>query len=78
MPIAEWACYVTALPRLDAEQTLRDAEAAALPWMTPRDRRRTAARLRALAAIDHQPVPGPLQGMAVRHVPSDRSPRSPA
>jgi hypothetical protein len=52
MPIAEWALYVTALPRMDALQAMRDAEAAALPWLSPTDRRRTWNRWQQIAAGD--------------------------
>ncbi len=50
MPIAEWALYAAALPRMDALQAMRDAEATALPWLTPTDRRRTWSRWQQIAA----------------------------
>ena len=66
MPVAEWTCYAAALPALRADDTLHDAEAAALPWLSTRDRRRTLTRLRRLAA-PHGDLAGPVpDGMAVR------------
>ena len=69
MPLAEWACYAAALPALDADRTLRQAEAAAIPWMPPGDRRRTLARLEhALGAPE--PAATPLDGLPLRRVPT--------
>ena len=49
MPITEWAFYVAALPRLEALESMRSAEASALPWLALPDRRRTWRRWQQLA-----------------------------
>ena len=67
MPLAEWACYAAALPALDADQTLRQAEAAAIPWMPPADRRRTLARLQHALGVPEPPAT-PLDGFPIRRV----------
>ncbi len=68
MPMAEWACYATQLAPLEAERSLRDAEAAALPWMGSADRRRAVGRLHRLAFADlDAAAPLPIDGLALRH-----------
>ena len=67
MPLAEWACYAAALPALDADQTLRQAEAAAIPWMPPADRRRALARLERAVGVPEVPAT-PLDGLPIRRV----------
>lgn len=46
MSLVEWCCYAAALPVLYAERALRDAQAAALPWLEGRARRRALGPLR--------------------------------
>ena len=67
MTLVEWTCYAGALAALDAEETLRRAEAAALPWLADRDRRRSLHRLRRLIGLStHEPT-APVEGLALRH-----------
>ena len=73
MPLVEWAAYAVELPALEAEASLARAEAAALPWMTAADRRRTLARLQRLISgppDDVAPTPTalPIEGLAIRRV----------
>jgi hypothetical protein len=70
MRLAEWSCYATALPQLDAAQTLRRAEAAALPWLPPPDRRRTLTRLRRALDVPDSTAPIEIPGLPIRHVPT--------
>ena len=74
MPVAEWAAYVAALAPLEAADQLARIEAAAFPWQSPTEQRRTLRRLAragggaaggcADAAADD------IEGMAVRRAPA--------
>ncbi len=70
MSITEWAFYVASLPRLDALESMRNAEAGALPWRAPPDRKRTWNHWQHLAFGDaadrDQSSTLPPDGMVVR------------
>ncbi len=81
MPVAEWTCYAAALPALDAHHTLRHAEATALPWLSPQDRRRSLSQLH--RTIDPAPpdTSTPVPGHAIRHAtpgPTKKPPPNPS
>lgn len=71
MSVAEWACYVAALPALQAEAALRQAEVLTLPWQRPADQRRTLHRLQRAAGGSIEPTgpspPTPIDGMPIHH-----------
>ena len=69
MPLLEWAIYAAELPALLAERTLAGAEAAAIPWLRPSDRRRALAHLRGRAGLEPEPsTTGGVDGVALRYV----------
>ena len=75
MPVAEWAAYVAALAPLEAADQLARIEAAAFPWQSPTEQRRTLRRLAragggAAADADADEPPDDIEGMAVRRAPA--------
>ena len=73
MPVAEWAAHVAALEPLEAAEQLARIEAAAFPWQSRPEQRRTLRRLAVAAGEtmpDLDPAADGLEGMAVRRAPA--------
>ena len=73
MPVAEWAAYVAALAPLEAADQLARIEAAAFPWQSRPEQRRTLRRLARAgggAPADADEPPDDIEGMAVRRAPA--------
>ena len=73
MPVAEWAAHVAALEVVEAADQLARIEAAAFPWQSRPEQRRTLRRLAVAAgetAPDLDTAADGLEGMAVRREPA--------
>ena len=71
MPVAEWAAHVAALEVVEASEQLNRIEAAAFPWQSPTEQRRTLRRLaRAGGGGADADAPDDIEGMAVRRAPA--------
>ena len=72
MPVAEWAAHVAAIEPLEAADQLARIEAAAFPWQSRSEQRRTLRRLARAgggAAADADAAADDIEGMAVRREP---------
>ena len=72
MPVAEWAAHVAALEVVEAAEQLARVEAAAFPWQSPTEQRRTLRRLARAGGggADADAPPDDIEGMAVRRAPA--------
>ena len=73
MPVAEWAAHVAAIEPLEAADQLARIEAAAFPWQSRSEQRRTLRRLARAgggAAADADAAADDIEGMAVRRAPA--------
>ena len=70
MPVAEWAAYVAALAPLEAADQLARIEAAAFPWQSPTEQRRTLRRLARAGGGGTDATGDDIEGMAVRRAPA--------
>ena len=66
MPVAEWAAHVAALAPLEAADQLARIEAAAFPWQSRPEQRRTLRRLARAGGGGTAGVADDIEGMAVR------------
>ncbi len=70
MPVAEWAAYVAALAPLEAADQLARIEAAAFPWQSRPEQRRTLRRLARAGGGGADATGDDIEGMAVRRAPA--------